>query len=372
MKFIAYGEKWVQNGYVLIHFAQKPFFISGGIPEEYFEFTILKENKNFGFGLANRIIKKSIIREQSDCPIFLKCGGCNFRHIPYKEELNIKIELLKEFSELKNKIENYEYELFPSPPNSYRNQIKIHFDKNRKGFYQIFSNSIVELPESGCKNISEEFNNAIKGISLQDKKEEKFFFIKNRLYYENQIIKFPLKRNREWEFSTKCFLQTNRFLIYEWLDWIAKQIQIYSKEKSLKILEFFCGTGLISSYFIEKIEYYEGYEFNSFAVDFSKRNFDKYKIKNQIFIKDLYKEKVIIKNHFDFIIINPPRNGLGKLLIQTLNNQNAPIIYSSCNPATLNRDLKLLKKIGYKNLKLAIFDFFPRTYHLEIVVLLYK
>lgn len=372
MKLITYGEKWVQNGFVLSHFHQKPFFISGAVPGEYFEFTILKENKNFGFGLANRILEKSKIREESDCPIFLKCGGCNFRHIPYKEELNIKIELLKEFSELKDKIESQEYELFPSPTNSYRNQVKIHFDKNRKGFYQLFSNSIVELPEEGCRNLSEEFNNAIRSISIQDKKEEKFFFIKNQLYYENQIIKYPLKKNREWELSPKCFLQTNRFLIYEWLDWIRKQIQIYSKEKSLKIVEFFCGIGLISSFFIEKIQYYEGYELNSTAVDFAKKNFNKYKIQNQIFIKDLYKEKVIIKNDFDFIIVNPPRKGLGNLLIQTLSNQNIPIVYSSCNPATLNRDLKLLKKYGYKNLKLAVFDFFPRTFHLEIVVFLYK
>ncbi len=377
MDYLANAVKWVQNGYVISYYRNKPFFLLGAIPGEWVEFQILKENKNHGFGVVKNIIEKNPIRIKSDCQIFGECGGCFYRHIEYSEEIKIKLNLLCELSEIKDLILRGRYDLYVSPYVSYRNQVKVHFFKNQIGFYKMFSNTLIHLPDEGCRNLSIEFNKAIQNLYLNNKfksitKEEKFYFIKNQLYYGEQTFIFDIPKNKTWQLSAKCFLQTNRFLIYEWLDWISRKIQNFTQKKKIKILELFSGTMLISSSFLEKIEYIEGYELNTDSIQYAKINLEKYKIKHQLIKKDLYKDKIFFKDHFDFIIINPPRKGFGNLLLQNLKDKNSPILYSSCNPITFNRDVIFLKKYGYKIFDFAIFDFFPRTYHLEIVALLAK
>lgn len=373
MIYSAKSIKWVQQGYVLSYYQNKPFFILGALPGEWIEFQIVKENKHHGFGVVTNVIEKNSVRIESDCPIFTKCGGCSFRHLEYSEEIKLKLDLLCEFSEIRDLIHSNNYELFLSPYVSYRNQIKLHFHKNQIGFYKIFSNTIVPLPEEGCRNLSLEFTQAIQNVfsnQLVNTSEEKFYFINNQLYYKDQTFVFKIKKQQVWELSTKCFLQTNRFLIYEWLDWISKRIQNFTKSKRLKILELFSGVMMISSYFLDKIDYLEGYESNLNSIQFAKKNLERFRIKSQILKKDLYKDKIVIQDDFDCIIINPPRKGIGNLLLHTLKDKKSPILYSSCNPTTLNRDVMFLKKYGYKIFDFAIFDFFPRTHHLELVVLL--
>jgi len=77
------------------------------------------------------------------------------------------------------------------------------------------------------------------------------------------------------------------------------------------------------------------------------------------------------KIHFDGIIIDPPRKGCSKRFINTLLNMKIPkIVYISCNPATLTRDLEYLIKGGYNLIKIAPVDMFPQTTHVESVTML--
>lgn len=362
--------KWVQNGFTILYVNQKPYFIHGALPDEEIEFKILKENNQHGFGVVKEILQKNPQRIESDCKIFTICGGCSFRHIEYHKEIEIKINLLKEFNELKSLIENQNYDYYFSPENQYRNQVRFHVDKEKKGFYQLFSNEIISIPDEGCRNLPDELNQYIKNYHNKNKqfKDIKLFFLHNNVI-ENQNFKIKINKNTEWELSPNCFLQTNRFLLREWLDWIKKEVLsiIQNKIHSLKILELFCGTGIISSSMIETIEFIKGYESNPEAIHLAKKNYNRYKIKNEFIFRDLYKHGIEKNDDYNIIIINPPRKGMGKILLNQFRNINIPIIYSSCNPATFNRDAHILKQYGYKIKHFAIFDFFPRTFHLEIV-----
>ncbi|GIX43244.1 MAG: putative RNA methyltransferase [Leptospiraceae bacterium] len=366
--------KWVQNGFTLTYFNNKPFFIHGALPDEIIHFEIIKENKHHGFGIVKKIIQKNPLRKKIDCPIFPLCGGCSYRHIDYKEEIALKIELLKEFSEIKPYLETGQFDYYFSPEYKYRNQVKIHYLNQKYGFFRLYSNIIVPFSEEGCYNLPEKLNEYIKKQNNPSNKlkEKKIFYINNNII-ENQTFNIKLMPEVEWEISTDCFLQTNRFLLREWLDWIKNKVLLLTQKSKVNVLELFCGTGIISSYFLNYLNSIEGYESNSISLKFAKLNYKKYHIKNQFIYKDLYSNGVNIKNNqYDIIIINPPRKGIGKKLIQSLENCNIPMIYSSCNPATFNRDIQILKKTGYKIKHFAIFDFFPRTYHVEIVATLVK
>ncbi|MCS7205748.1 MAG: methyltransferase [Leptospiraceae bacterium] len=363
--------KWVQNGYVLTYYNDKPFFIHGALPQEEIRFRIIKENKHIGFGFVEEVLFANPSRIENDCSVFPICGGCSFRNISYQDEINIKIELLKEFPTIKRILDSVAWELFFSPFYQYRNQAKIHFRNQKKGFFQILSNEIVGLPEEGCRNLPRELNEFIKThLPYSHQKEQKLFFIHDQVYVNQEFeIRLPKKN---WKLSTDCFLQTNRFLIRSWLDWIQNQIQNHISKKDLRVMDLFCGTGLISGSFNDEVSYVEGYESNPISLAYARRNFEKLKKKHKFFQVDLYQKPISIPNDFNVVIVNPPRNGIGKKLLKSLGSASIPILYSSCNPATFERDVKVLMANHYEPISLAIFDFFPRTPHLELVAFFRK
>ena len=363
--------KWVQNGFTLAYYNNKPLFVHGALPEEVVDVEIVKENSQHAFGIAQNIHQPNPIRKTIDCSIFPLCGGCNFRHLDYQEEIKIKVELLKEFKELKYYLENHPFDYFFSPEYAYRNQVRIHYDKNKVGFYKLYSNQIIPLPKEGCKNLSKELNQAILNNSKNLQKDRKIFYVDGKIK-ESQEFVVKLNSSVEWELSTECFLQTNRFLLREWLSFIRENVLNIVQKNRINILELFCGTGIISASLMDHLSYIEGYESNKVALKYAKKNYNKYYKKNKFIFKDLYTNQLVLENRFDIVIINPPRKGMGKNLLNAFKNIEMPILYSSCNPATFHRDIQRLKEYDYKIHHIAIFDFFPRTFHLEIVASLIK
>jgi 23S rRNA (uracil1939-C5)-methyltransferase len=84
---------------------------------------------------------------------------------------------------------------------------------------------------------------------------------------------------------------------------------------------------------------------------------------------DAYLGKKVLRQRPDFVIVDPPRAGLGERVTRALGTLGAPrITYVSCDPATLARDLVQLKTSGYRIEKAHLVDLFPQTFHLETVV----
>src|SRR5690606_14632399 len=89
-----YIEKWVQNGLCLAHDDQgKPIFVHGALPGQNVRADLVKERSTHSFAV--------VLDALSDCSSFPKCGGCSFRHIPYADEIELKVSLLQEMPDLK-------------------------------------------------------------------------------------------------------------------------------------------------------------------------------------------------------------------------------------------------------------------------------
>ena len=160
-------------------------------------------------------------------------------------------------------------------------------------------------------------------------------------------------------------LEQNDNLIALVLDWLEA-------EKQGRALDLFCGMGNFSLPLAQKMAAVVGMDLQRAAIRSAKRNGEANNCENAIFSKnsavDGAKELVDRAETFDLILLDPPRQGCSDVIALLPPLQAEQIIYISCDPATLCRDLLLLEKEGYRVDKIKMVDMFPQTHHLETVV----
>lgn len=141
-----------------------------------------------------------------------------------------------------------------------------------------------------------------------------------------------------------------------------------------RILDLFCGSGNLSLGLCRSDRYVEGIEFSETAIATARENVRINKVTNALYLSGS-SEKHLWKcakkgEQFDVVIADPPREGMFKDLIPLQKIGARAIIYVSCDPATLARDLGALIRGGYQLKSVRTFDFFPNTWHVETVAVL--
>ena len=154
--------------------------------------------------------------------------------------------------------------------------------------------------------------------------------------------------------------------------------KLYSKVKeylgnSNNVLDLYCGTGTIGIYVSDITQSVLGIEINKYAVKDANENKKINNINNIEFIcGDSEKVPYKINRKFDSVIVDPPRSGLGEKVVQQLLKINPKkIVYVSCDPITLARDINYLSS-NYELVNISLVDMFPNTHHIECVTLLEK
>ena len=397
-------------------------FVKGMIKGETADVKIISEKKNYSFGIIDKLIERSPYRIESDCNISYKCGGCDYRYIDYDYQLVLKKEVfintLRDFSV--NDIipdENREY---------YRNKVQIPVRDHKFGFYRKFSNDIVEFDD--CKIESKLANsifNDLKKLLLKNKLDKYFrhILIKHGKgtdeimlgYIVNTfdidlddinrelIDRYPQIRSIILNLNTKdtnvilgdeekvLFGRDHIFDIYDGIKVKIslksfyqvnheQMIKLYSKIRELadlkgneSVLDLYCGIGTISLFIARYVREVLGVEIVEQAIDNAKDNAIMNNIENASFIcADATKKMDEYIKGKDIVIVDPPRKGISKDLIDSfISLKTQKIIYVSCNPATLNRDLQLLKD-HYDISSIQPVDMFPFTTHVECVVCLQR
>ncbi len=135
------------------------------------------------------------------------------------------------------------------------------------------------------------------------------------------------------------------------------------------IIDAYCGTGTIGLFMARKVRKVIGVEVVSSAISDAKKNSRENNIRNAEFIVgDVVKILPKINDYAEVVIVDPPRAGCDKKVLETFAAMKPEkIIYVSCNPATLARDLKILDEFGYRTKKIQPVDMFPFTSHVEAV-----
>lgn len=372
LKVTLRAEKWVNNGFCLGYLNEETYFIAGAIPGELVECEAVSITKKFKQVKVISVLEPSSDRVSSDCDKFLLCGGCTFRHIPYAKEIDIKKNLfLNEFNHKfpQTPITHSALSVIQGSEVKYRNNVQFKIQNQKKGFFKNGSNDLVEFPQTGCLNLPDKLNESIKEYKPNSEKEGKLRFTDKVFDYGKMDSVFTID-NKKIQVPADGFFQINRYLIEGWL----KEIIEFLPADNLDILEFFCGSGLISIFLSSKCKTLIGYELESNAVLYAKENAKKNLATNlEFFTRNLYQEKISTKHLSRPIwILNPPRNGLGNLILEQIQIHKPQfILYSSCNYISLIQDLKKFLP-SYTLKKATLADFFPRTPYFETLLLLEK
>lgn len=419
-------------------------FVPSAAVGDIAEIKILKAAKNYAFGKIENITTSSKNRISPDCGVFGKCGGCIFRHIDYKSELDFK---QKRVYDALTRIGGINGDLIGNiigADNSehYRNkaQLPVTLDsdgKVRVGFFAPRSHRVIPLDD--CKLQSKAFDEAVRIFlewanknHIQPYDEGTHSGILRHLYLryaemtnelmvcivanakelrkEKQLVQMlaenlgnlrsvVLNTNTEktnvitgkmcrtlygqgyitdilcgmkFRISPLSFYQVNRSQAERLYQKAAEFADLKSDET---LLDMYCGTGTIGLTMAKRVRNLIGVEIIPQAIADAKSNVAENNITNAEFMcSDAAMAAETLKKRNirpDCIILDPPRKGCEGSLIDTVSEMSPKrIVYVSCDPATLARDIKIFSEKGYFVRSAVPFDLFPRTPHIETVVLL--
>lgn len=375
----------------------KVTFIPGTVPGDEVLITITKEAKKYNIAKVDKYIKLSCDRIKPICPYFDICGGCTLQNISYINTINYKYNKVKNLFKKNNIDINPEIIKNPSPFN-YRNKISLKVVDKIIGFYEDGSHKIVAINK--CIIASDAINKTIslinnfniingKVIIRCNKNEEILIIIEsndklnidvsyikskiklvgivinNKLYYGDDFLIENIN-DYFYKISYDSFFQINPYVASILFDKVSENI-----DKDDIVLDLYCGVGTLSLNAALKAQEVIGVEIVENAVLNAIFNARINKINNVKFIlNDSTKAITKLNKNFSKVIVDPPRSGLTKTVIDNILKINPEeIIYVSCDPATLVRDVSLF--IDKYNIKKSyIFDMFSYSYHVESIVVL--
>lgn len=344
----------------------KIVFIPNTMIDEIVKIKITKDKKKYMEAEVVEFIKESPDRVKGICPYYKTCGGCDILHLQYIEQLEYKQNKIKNIVSRYLKEDIKINNIIPSDKQfNYRNKVTLQVDKNKIGYYSKKTNNITPIKK--CLLIDDKLNNYISYI---DKANEQIILRTNGTDVLDNNDNFIIKTIGKYKYlvSLKSFFQINDNVTYKMYEKI-KEYCAATKEDN--ILDLYCGTGTIGIYLSENCNKVLGIEINKQAIRDANKNKELNNINNIEFIAEDV-SKVINKIKFNptIVVVDPPRAGLDEKTIKEIIKM-APhtLVYVSCDPMTLMRDLNILKY--YFNIKeITPFDMFPNTYHVESVVLL--
>ncbi len=355
---IAFGGEGVARAENFVVFI--PFVALG----EVVEVKLTEVKKNFGRAQLVRVITPSPNRVTPPCTYFGQCGGCQYQHIAYDAQLHIKH---KQITDLFDRVGGFPAALIdpviPCPqPFGYRNRIMIRSQWNKTlqklevGYLRHDNNFVVSIDE--CKIAEPALNEQIKLVRANPP--------------HKGGLKVALRIAAEgWQVPRDSFFQNNFFLLPKLVATVRARL-LDSGAKHL--VDAYCGVGFFSVELADLVESYAGVEIDMQAIKAARNNAAGRNRTNGDFIIGPTEELLpTLLNRFSAektcVILDPPRTGCAPKGIQQLRElRPAQLIYVSCHPATLARDLQLLCADGvYKLEKVVPLDMFPQTQHVECV-----
>lgn len=367
-----------------------PVFIDGVLKEELVEIEIVKQKKNFMEGRAIQILETSPNRIKPKCPYFGICGGCDIMHLDYEHQLFYKQNKVKEIMD-KFHIGTKIQPIIRTSPFEYRDKVTLKVNK-KVGYFKKKSYDIV--PITKCLIAFPSINQVINVLKNQDLSNIKEIMI--RSFDKETMIQFKGEkgilcdkvdsiyqndtkiRGKEniiakigdisYLVSPNSFFQVN----LEGMEKLYNQVKKYCDLKgNEKVLDLYCGTGTIGLYLSNTCREVLGIEINASAIEDAKKNQKYNHITNARFIcGDVGSSIHNLDFQPDVVVVDPPRAGLDRKTVDNLLEwETKKIIYVSCDPMTLGRDLQLLQE-KYDIIEITPVDMFPQTYHVECVCLL--
>lgn len=334
-----------------------------GLGEEV-EVEVTETKKRFARARLLDVVNPSPARVTPRCRYFGVCGGCQYQHLAYTVQLEIK---RKQVADLLQRLGHIAPErvqpVVPCPsPYGYRNRIMIRsqWDKFKQGlnigYIRADSRLVVDIEE--CPIAEPALNEQIQHVRANPPPKGG--------------IKVVLRVAPEnWEIPPDAFFQNNFFLLPKFVEVVGQCVE---DSRARFLIDAYCGVGFFGIEMANRVEKFAGLELESRAIKAARRNAENRGISNGEFIAGRTEELLPgLLGRFapaeTCVILDPPRTGCPRELIEAL-RQSGPsqVIYVSCHPATLARDLNVLTEGNvFEVRKVVPLDMFPQTQHVECV-----
>lgn len=415
-------EKAVYGGLGLTRVEGKTFFVPLTLPGEEIEAHIIEEKRSFANAELDAVITPSPLRVEPPCPYFARCGGCHYQHASYAGQLQIKQVVLEETFARSGIREIPPVEVIAAEPWGYRNRIRLLVKpasqlplayRSWKSHETItvdvcpiaaplLQRAIRVLTETSAETSLSDWAREIeffcngdesalllsvtaKSNARKDQLQKAWGLFGARLPELRGMAAFTKTDNQEEELrgpllqqfgtssleykagsseyrvSTGSFFQVNRFLVDRLIQ------QVTRKRRGRIAWDLYAGVGLFARALADHFEQVTAVEASpSSSADLVHNLPGPHQRVRMGTLEFLRRNKKNQKP--ELIVVDPPRAGLGKevagLLCEVASRQ---LVYVSCDPSTLGRDLSILLQGGYRLRRLSMVDLFPQTFHLESI-----
>lgn len=395
VKTLSYGGKGIMKNP-----GQPVVFIPFTCPEDEIECQITQVKKNYSEAILKKILSPSSDRIVPLCPYFGTCGGCQLQHLSYEAQLHYKQSIVQEF--LKKIDASIEVAISPAQPIwEYRRHITLTIKQGRLGYYALDNQTLIEVEmcpiftqrgdpifdrirsltsscnEGKVKILKTASHKYILGFHFKQIPHA-FWEVAQDIFFD-PIIGITANGQKKGVVETSISVDGFKFVVdastflqvhADQSEQIYKAIKQYFKQcPAGLLLDLYCGIGISSVLVAPYAKQIIAVEIHRRAIEMAKSH----KIPHINFQSKPVEEAALelVNQKPDAAIVNPPREGLNRTVAVKLSESTLErIVYVSCQPATLTRDLQIFKEKGFKLKKAQAFDMFPQTGHVETLVIL--
>ncbi len=317
-----------------------PFTIDG----ERVEAEVVEHRKSFDRALLRKVNVASAQRVHPICPYFGHCGGCDYQHIAYHHQLDLKRRQVVQLLERIGRIIDVKVlpTLASADPYAFRNRITVHATEGKIGFFEKNTREVVDVER--CAIAIPAVNDALKELRATGLADGKH-------------------RTLRGAGVPRTFTQTNDFIAGALLDFVSSQVI------GEVLVDAYCGSGFFGHALAEGLKTVIGVDWSAAAIDAARESAGS----NETYIcGDVAEtiESLLANDQPDTVILDPSADGVDHRVTHALvNNPSNRLVYVSCNPATLARDLARLRN-KFNIVVAQPFDMFPQTAEIETVAVL--
>jgi len=419
--FEAMVEKGVYRGVGLARHRGEVIFVRRGLPEDRLLLKVVSAHTGHATAEVEAVVQPSPFRRASPCPFFARCGGCAYQELDYDAQLRVKQAILLESLQRERVAWEKDIPLKPSPETGWRTRVSLHLGEEEGhptlGLHEESSRRVVDLPH--CLQISEAMNRTARSLvaSLEQRrawmglirhvhmaesltgdgmvlalelggdgpgslpgtgllqdlagitglgaimgrgKRRRFVLLRGDPHVEAEILGLHLRSHVE------SFFQANRFLVADLAEAVSRLTPAGGT-----VLDLYAGVGLFALALAPRADKVLAAEWNRWAVEDAKVNARRAGLDHVSIDRVGVLESLATwsSSRDERIILDPPRTGAGAEVVRAVAARRPEVvIYVSCDPPTLARDLKIFDANGYRPDHVEAFDLFPDTFHLESLV----
>lgn len=363
----------------------KVVFVPYGIPGEIVRVRTIKDEGDYIRAELVEVVEPSFFRESPPCKLFGTCGGCSYQHVAYSYQVKLKeivvIEQLKRIGGIENPEDLTKNTIKAESPFNYRNRGDFSINRqNLLGFKRRGTHKFIHVEY--CHIMHDEINRILAQIQgKRTKRKTHNVTIRYGIYTGTKLIQPEIEDveletgqkyytekllGQEFVISAPSFFQVNTYQAERMIETIFSFIEPDDRV----VIDAYAGVGTFSVFLAQRVEKVIAIEESKSAYKDALVNIKSLK---NIEFRCQKTEEALVDSEIkgDLIILDPPRVGCMKEVLEAIASKKInKIIYVSCEPSTLARDIKYLRDRGYELIEIQPIDMFPQTYHIENVALL--